>query len=234
MNYQSNARATARGNTEKSCPACGITFRYYASWPRIYCSKVCSATAQAQANSNRITKQCATCGVSFTTIPSQDARFCSRACFGRSLSAREVHPSKGRRYAFKARTEWIVKSCPVCGKLIEGAPVHTATRQCCSKTCSGVLLSQTNCGPANPLWQGGRAGYYGPTWQTARRYVRARDKVCQCCGKSPADNGKALDVHHIRPFRLFGQDRRDEANDPANLIALCTVCHTATEWNNRR
>jgi predicted HNH restriction endonuclease len=58
--------------------------------------------------------------------------------------------------------------------------------------------------------------------------------MCQQCGKTPKDTGKALDVHHIQPFRTFGVARHADANALSNLIALCSRCHLRTEWEARR
>lgn len=66
------------------------------------------------------------------------------------------------------------------------------------------------------------------------RAARARDKVCQRCGKTPKEAGKALDVHHLVPFRQFGLARHAEANRIENLIALCNPCHLLTEWEGNR
>jgi hypothetical protein len=60
---------------------------------------------------------------------------------------------------------------------------------------------------------------YGPGWPKIRAAMRARDKVCQQCGKTPKDNGQALSVHHIVAFRV------SHNNDPSNLVSLCQTCH---------
>jgi hypothetical protein len=47
---------------------------------------------------------------------------------------------------------------------------------------------------------------------------------------TPEVNGRALDVHHRRPFRLFGVAQHAAANALDNLVALCHDCHLKTEW----
>lgn len=69
---------------------------------------------------------------------------------------------------------------------------------------------------------------YGSGWKQVKEEVRARDKVCQGCGKTPEDNGRALDVHHIRPYRFSGSNSLD------NLVALCRSCHMRGEDNGRK
>jgi hypothetical protein len=64
---------------------------------------------------------------------------------------------------------------------------------------------------------------YGPGWKNRRAEIRSRDKVCRACGKTPEQNGSALHVHHLKPYRFGG------ANNAANLLALCDSCHHRIE-----
>ncbi len=85
-------------------------------------------------------------------------------------------------------------------------------------------------GENNFNWRGGYAPYYGPNWLQQRRNARRRDNyTCQRCGKSEKQNGKQLDVHHIKAFRLFGVTRYRKANQLDNLISLCAACHKVVE-----
>jgi len=74
----------------------------------------------------------------------------------------------------------------------------------------------------------------GPNWREQARRARERDGfACRMCG-APEREGRAHDVHHIRPFRQFGwvkgqNDRYREANQLDNLITLCPGCHRAAE-----
>ena len=75
---------------------------------------------------------------------------------------------------------------------------------------------------------------YGPSWPAASRAARARDgHRCRQCG-APEREGRAHDVHHLRPFREFGylpgENRNDlQANTLDNLITLCGPCHHRAE-----
>ena len=40
---------------------------------------------------------------------------------------------------------------------------------------------------------------------------------------TPKENGAALHVHHLKPYRFGGTNR------PANLVALCDPCHHRIE-----
>jgi DEAD/DEAH box helicase domain-containing protein len=75
---------------------------------------------------------------------------------------------------------------------------------------------------------------YGPSWPDASRAARARDgHRCRQCG-APEREGRAHDVHHLRPFREFGfvpgENRNDrQANALDNLVTLCRTCHHRAE-----
>jgi 5-methylcytosine-specific restriction endonuclease McrA len=53
--------------------------------------------------------------------------------------------------------------------------------------------------------------------------------VCQECGCTPEESGRALSVHHIRPFKNFGIAHHEEANALTNLTSLCHTCHASRE-----
>lgn len=101
---------------------------------------------------------------------------------------------------------------------------------CCLKCYREWLPGNAVSGSDHVRWAGGYDGYYGKSWKYQRKLARARDKVCQRCGKTPEENGKALDVHHIKLFRDFGIEREKEANHLDNLITYCTSCHGFLEW----
>ena len=71
----------------------------------------------------------------------------------------------------------------------------------------------------NPNWKGGYAReLYPKEWKKLRYKIRERDNhICQICKKY----GKV--IHHI--------DYNKNNCDPKNLITLCFVCHTKTNFN---
>jgi DEAD/DEAH box helicase domain-containing protein len=75
---------------------------------------------------------------------------------------------------------------------------------------------------------------YGPSWPDASRAARTRDgHRCRQCS-APEREGRAHDVHHLRPFREFGfvpgENRNDrQANALDNLVTLCRTCHHRAE-----
>ena len=67
---------------------------------------------------------------------------------------------------------------------------------------------------------------YGPGWDQLRELVRQRDGYrCQICGTP--EQGRAHDVHHKLPFRLFASAA--QANRLENLTTLCPTCHHRVE-----
>ena len=78
---------------------------------------------------------------------------------------------------------------------------------------------------AQGLWKND-PNQYGPTWAVQRDRARTRDGYqCQVCGI--AEQGRAHDVHHKIPFRVFSTP--NEANQLINLITLCPACHHRVE-----
>ena len=67
-------------------------------------------------------------------------------------------------------------------------------------------------------------------WRKQRKEVRNRSGFkCEYCAKDEDINGKALDIHHIKPFKDFGyipneNDFYKQANELLNLVALCMSC----------
>jgi 5-methylcytosine-specific restriction endonuclease McrA len=48
---------------------------------------------------------------------------------------------------------------------------------------------------------------------------------CEVC------NALAVDIHHIIPRSKFGSKRKEEQDEPDNLIALCRTCHENAHKN---
>lgn len=82
---------------------------------------------------------------------------------------------------------------------------------------------------------GGYEPYYGPNWREQRRKARERDNyTCQHCGIHQSELDRALDVHHIISFRVFGLENYIQANDLENLISLCQSCHSSITTNSHK
>lgn len=95
----------------------------------------------------------------------------------------------------------------------------------CSKKCQKDNIDYILRGESHYRYiDGNPNGKRGQGWTKLRKTIRARDNyTCQVCGKTEVELGRALDVHHIKPYRLF--DDYKEANKENNLISLCASCH---------
>lgn len=224
------------GRTQAICRYCKNPFEHFAHCPRIYCSNKCrgadnrGAGARGAYIENTICKQC---GTSFTA-KYQKRVFCSNQCQGLWASANNRgvnHPNYGKpSKKFSSKT----KSCLVCQKpfIVKRSIAHQS--HYCSRACNGKAKTLFHSGTQSNLYKGGRFKERGPSWSKAKRLARERDVCCQHCGIHPDHLGRKLDVHHIKPFRLFGIERHLEANDLSNLICLCANCHTYVEWRDNR
>lgn len=194
------------------CPQCGASFSYYKCAPKEYCSRACFGA------SKRATTACPTCGKEFWFHKSWPRIYCSNVCKG---TAHITNIKSFSATGFDA-------ACEACGATFHTSPAATRGRFC-SRTCWGEWQSEHVRGATHPKW---KYGYpYGSSWPAARDAARARDVVCRDCGKTAADNGRALDVHHIKPFHTFGLKNHGAANALDNLMALCTACHIEREWS---
>jgi hypothetical protein len=164
---------------------------------------------------------------------SYDKHFCNKHCYG-------VWQSKALVGHDHPRFASIEIPCGACGKILLRQPnqVKRGAHQFCNNACMGAWHSKHRSGVNSHFWRGGpKKGKtnYGPNWSAQRAACRKRDgKKCQHCGKSRFRTRRALDVHHIIPFRLFcykpGENENYiQANDLTNLICLCIPCHRRAE-----
>jgi hypothetical protein len=98
--------------------------------------------------------------------------------------------------------------------------VKRSRRTFCSMTCSRTFQVGEN----STSWRGGSDPNRGAGWLKLAETIRERDGYeCRRCGKSQEENGRKLDVDHIRPWRSCPSVA--VANDPSNLVSLCHLCH---------
>jgi len=247
--YCSRACQKAAARVTTTCPHCGKEFWYHKSWPRKYCSIKCSAAVNAIANLGRYTEgdppvevACNQCGKLFYKVAAEYKKtknhFCSQRCFGDYLAITQKGIPRpevaGERPDLQRRVDLV---CPMCKRTFRVKQSHGHKRRFCTKSCHAKWQSISGefSGPNNINFKGGHLPYYGPNWRLQRRKARARDNhTCQRCGITKTELGRELDVHHIIPFRTFGVDRYQEANQLDNLISLCNVCHLITEHATNR
>lgn len=169
---------------------------------------------------------CAHCGELFRRSPANRVgrgrnNYCSRACMAAAYRGRPS-PKRG---------PWPTVPCDNCGAFVSRPEwwhkqnAHTF----CNRQCFTEWKASNWTGEDNPCWRGGHPPYYGPNWLRQQREARRRDNHrCCLCGTSEQTQRRALDVHHIKPMRLFAGDYR-RANALANLVSLCEFCHHLAE-----
>lgn len=115
---------------------------------------------------------------------------------------------------FRSAQAAVEITCPICGTkaMRRQKDVKRSRRLYCSRPCANSGQKTRDSDTLR----------YGKGWKKTRQAVRDRDKVCQACSKPP-EQGKALDVHHLVPFRFGG------TNSLTNLVALCGSCHHRVE-----
>lgn len=200
-------------NPQRVCRKCGKFF--HCKTNTVFCNKCRTET-----------RICANCGKEFVYKRSlkKDVKTCSMKC-GQKTYWKDVEQQRASRRP----------PCANCGKPITrryiGYGKNKPQHMFCNKKCYGEWRSKNVTGDFHPRWTGGYKRYYGASWFNQRALARARDGVCQRCGKTPQENGKLLDVHHIIPFRKFGIQREQDANALNNLISYCKTCHQRIEWD---
>lgn len=118
--------------------------------------------------------------------------------------------------------------CGHCGDEFRRRNAEVKEVNFCSTRCMGRWQSQHVRGAAHPSWRGGYKYYYGADWISRRREARERDgHTCQGCGLKQANADHTLEVHHLKPVRLF--PKANDANSPDNLILLCRTCHVKAD-----
>lgn len=217
------------------CDYCGNAFLQYPSNrvdPPYFCNRTCYHAWRRA----RMETVCEICGKSFVTANAHKRRFCSRACGGIWASNNRL-----KEHAPLWKGGIPERTCEVCNKVYQPVTYPSQDNKrgqqhfFCSHTCHGAWASIHRSGSNHPLWTGGRKKYryYGPNWKQQKRLARKRDAyTCRKCGQKQI--GRALDVHHIKPFREFDyipdvNDNYLAANDLTNLISLCKKCHGIAE-----
>jgi hypothetical protein len=172
-----------------------------------FCSYGCHQASQR----TQVDVCCPICDDSFRVKPYRlqlrPVLYCSRACKAVGLGGGST-----------------VVYCEWCGEDFRRKNAEIKPHNFCSRSCMGAWQSAFIKGEMSPSWRGGYKTYYGADWKANRRAARERDAcTCQACGLVEDDTGRSLEVHHIKPVRLF--EVVNDANDLANLVTLCRACH---------
>lgn len=227
-------------SVDVTCHHCGKTIERKAhsirksNSGRFFCSRECK---WAWGKTTKTTVERKECGKVFERYKHHADRhehqFCGMNCmgiWGGRQRRGENHP--------QWRADKKTVGCDTCGNVFTKSDSQFARdkHHFCSNTCYAKWKATNMAGELNPAWKGGVSRYYGPNWNRQARAARKRDGYkCRHCGKAQKKKGRALDVHHITPFRTFDyiygeNDFYIQANDLNNLISLCQHCHKKAEW----
>lgn len=222
------------------CQTCGKPFEvkpYRASVAK-YCSSACKGKAMLGSEpankgvfTRRVTLICAHCGKTFEREAGRlnhgRGKHCSPECQYAAIKAR---PPKAPTQEF---------TCLNCGKQFWIYKSVLNRSKGIGKYCCRACRDEHWLGENTPLFIHGKGvNWHGPNWYSQRRKARRRDKyLCQHCGLSDREcvkeTGQPLHVHHIVPFRVFGDDY-EAANHLRNLITLCPACHRIADSEYQR
>lgn len=234
--YCSRACTDAARRIIKTCPVCGKAFRPSRA-EYVVCSRACAMQRRKGIPTTpRQERICQHCGKPFGADrkPSSTSgqRYCSPECFNASKKEQRSCPTCGKvfvtsiakpltycchRCADDAKIRAVSKACPVCGKVFSYPPSRKA--KFCSRECEYNSRPQHN-----------QRIMRGKNWKGQRTHALRRDgyRCCICGCKAKRYEKRTIDVHHIRPYRLFNGDYLS-ANALTNLITLCRQCHVKVE-----
>lgn len=138
----------------------------------------------------------------------------SDAQLGQKYGFSELPATRRRRAlgiaSYRSTRGAVTIPCATCGTAVE--------RKARDLRRSKKLFCSIQCAAAGQKRRDTDALRYGPGWKSRRAEVRRRDKVCRCCGKTPEDNGAALHVHHLKPFRFGGDEPSLKSGSPVRVM----------------
>lgn len=201
--------------------------------PNPFCSRKCKGDWGKAHPRGRKIVQCTFCGNDIERLPYQikarSNHFCNKQC-----NARWLEKQTG---SLSPHYSSVTVKCEQCGKEIQKPPGRLKRNKhtFCGRACHYEYKSNVLAGDGGPNWQGGSPKFYGPNWRKQSEAARERDGYrCRVCGETQKEIDKALDVHHITPFKSFQyvpgeNDNYIQANRLDNLISLCMRCHALVE-----
>lgn len=257
INAGENSPAWKGGPIAVACEICGKEFgiksTQFKRFKHRFCSRACKAEWQSLHFAGEgspawkgvsAERTCDQCGKMYRPRSQSKKRYmqqrghlCGRACTRLWMSehAATVPPVNLRESHPMWNGASAERPCDECGKIARPRSRNRNGLFFCSQECVGVYHSKHRAGANSPFWKGGNVHSYGPNWGVQKRAARKRDGYkCRYCGKAERKLKRALEVHHIKPFRTFGyipgaNDRYLRANDLTNLITLCSFCHRKAE-----
>lgn len=225
----------ARRNKAK-CQQCGKDFTRKTKCINLF---FCSSSCQHESRYRDTSVDCFVCSCKFTPIRMHLGRYIKSLKKTEHTCSHDCLKAKRRKDGSKKCNECEVLFTPV--RVKDGGYVVYRQLNYCSYECSNSAVKRANInmerpkGPDHPNWNGGthRCGGRGSMWESiAEKCRELHGRCCAHCGKSEGENGRRLDVNHIKPFHQWLN--KINANKQDNLEALCRSCHTKADWKWRK
>lgn len=138
-------------------------------------------------------------------------------------------PQRGEE--FRRKISEIVKRRPPVSEETKTKMRKAAKGKHCGKRKPlSIETRQKISGEKSPLWKGGISFEPYCVLFNNEFKERARDffnNKCVECGKTEAENGRKLDVHHVN----YHKDACCNENIKPLFVTLCTSCHMKTNFN---
>jgi 5-methylcytosine-specific restriction endonuclease McrA len=149
--------------------------------------------------------------------------YCDRGCKGGAMSEQTGEDARS----------WSGGNVPIecewCGDIDHVKPSEVDKSRFCTQDCVHAWRADYFSGENHPRWtESDEYRYYGPNWDEQSQRCRDRDNnECQVCGRTNAASldrwDESLTAHHI--IRFYDFDGWETANNLANLVAACKICH---------
>ena len=208
------------------CLTCGKEFYKQPSYIKRgegkYCSRKCYGIAISKTTPSKLVRYCKICDKPFNTTSEKVTIGCGNYC-----SHRCANISRQTRFNCV---------CRICGKTAHKtlSQITRGNGTYCSRKCKGLAHSHTMSGKNNPHWKGGLSfGKYCPKFNKAfKRKVREFfNRRCVLCGKSEAELGYRLAIHHVD----YEKDNCCNGTLDPLFVPLCKSHHSMTnqdreEW----
>lgn len=168
-------------------------------------------------------------------IERNEHKFCDREC---NAKWQEENRCGENNHFFNPE---LTVECDWCGKKHQknSWKLKRNNKNFCGNECRGKWQSETRCGKNHPRWvEDDTRIPYGGSWKAKRKArLEKDDHQCVVCSKTNAqekvENGRGLDVHHIKKAKHFLQEdgtlNEEKAHRLENLITLCRTCHRRWE-----
>jgi len=211
------------------CNTCDKEF-FSKSGERKYCDECLSFEGENNPNYSAKKKKtnCEICDDEFKYYPTEKSGLFCANCVEEEEWRTTPEVSSGKE---NHRYNSIAINCSYCGDTNKIPQSEVSNKNYCDMICYSKHRSEFQKGENNPNYKDGeykKSEFYQGNWERVKRNCKIRDNnTCKVCNSSE----KLIDVHHIKPVRLF--DEPNNAHTMDNVICLCRSCHMKIDHGNK-